>query len=102
LHGEPTAQNRRVLHKNAKIDLPRRAPLFERCSGPELSWITTIADELDLPPGRNLTQERKPGPGFRWRPAMLAKRDSGAERRREIFQSRCNRRHSAHSSEAVM
>jgi CRP/FNR family transcriptional regulator, cyclic AMP receptor protein len=53
-----------VLHRNAKIDLLRRIPLFERCSRRELTRLATTADEVDLPEGRALTREGEPGREF--------------------------------------
>jgi len=46
-----------MLRKNAKIELLKRVPLFERCSKRELAEIAGLADELDLPAGRDLTRE---------------------------------------------
>jgi len=46
-----------MLRKNAKIELLKRVPLFERCSKRELSEIAALADELDLPNARDLTRE---------------------------------------------
>jgi CRP-like cAMP-binding protein len=46
-----------MLRKNAKIELLKRVPLFERCSKRELGQIAALADELDLPSARNLTRE---------------------------------------------
>ena len=46
-----------MLRKNAKIELLKRVPLFERCSQRELAQIAALADELDLPAERNLTNE---------------------------------------------
>jgi CRP-like cAMP-binding protein len=46
-----------MLRKNAKIELLKRVPLFERCSKRELAEIASLADELDLPAARNLTKE---------------------------------------------
>ena len=48
-----------MLRKNAKIELLKRVPLFERCSQRELAQIAALADELDLPAARNLTQRRR-------------------------------------------
>jgi CRP/FNR family transcriptional regulator, cyclic AMP receptor protein len=53
-----------VLRKNAKIELLRNVPLFERCSRRELALIAALADELTLAAGRKLTQEGKPGREF--------------------------------------
>lgn len=46
-----------MLRKDAKIELLKRVPLFERCSKRELAQIASLADELDLPAARNLTKE---------------------------------------------
>jgi CRP/FNR family transcriptional regulator, cyclic AMP receptor protein len=46
-----------MLRKNAKIELLKRVPLFERCSQRELGQIAMLADELDLPESRNLTSQ---------------------------------------------
>jgi CRP-like cAMP-binding protein len=46
-----------MLRKNAKIELLKRVPLFERCSQRELGQIAMLADELDLPAARKLTSE---------------------------------------------
>ena len=48
---------RSMLRKDAKIELLKRVPLFERCSKRELAHIAALADELDLPGARNLTRE---------------------------------------------
>ena len=53
-----------VLRKNAKVELIRRVPLFERCSKRELNEIASLADELDLPAGRPLTKEGATGSEF--------------------------------------
>jgi len=50
-----------MLRKNAKIELLKRVPLFERCSQRELAQIALLADELDLPNARNLTSEGSSG-----------------------------------------
>jgi CRP/FNR family transcriptional regulator, cyclic AMP receptor protein len=46
-----------MLRKDAKIELLKRVPLFERCSKKELAQIAALADELDLPAARDLTRE---------------------------------------------
>ena len=46
-----------MLRKNAKIELLKRVPLFERCSQRELAQIAMLADELDLPSARELTHQ---------------------------------------------
>jgi CRP/FNR family transcriptional regulator, cyclic AMP receptor protein len=52
------------LRKDAKIEQMRRVPLFAGCSKRELAEIASIADELDLPEGRNLTREGELGHEF--------------------------------------
>ena len=46
-----------MLRKDAKIELLKRVPLFERCSKRELAQIAALTDELDLPSARDLTRE---------------------------------------------
>ena len=53
-----------MLRKNAKVELLKRVPLFERCSKRELEAIAALADELDLPAGRHLTREGAAGHEF--------------------------------------
>jgi CRP-like cAMP-binding protein len=53
-----------VLHRNAKIDLIRRAPLFSNCSRKELESVAHIADEIDLPKGKQLIREGERGREF--------------------------------------
>jgi CRP-like cAMP-binding protein len=50
-----------MLRKNAKFELLKRVPLFERCSKRELAEIAMLADELQLPEARNLTKEGASG-----------------------------------------
>jgi CRP/FNR family cyclic AMP-dependent transcriptional regulator len=53
-----------MLRKNAKIELLKRVPLFERCSRRELGEIAMLADELDLPSARELTRQGARGYEF--------------------------------------
>ena len=53
-----------ALGRDAKINLIKRVPLFEHCSRRELALIARIADELDLPAGKDLTREGEPGREF--------------------------------------
>ena len=53
-----------MLHRNAKIDLLKRAPLFARCTKKELEQIAQVADEIDLREGKELTTEGMPGREF--------------------------------------
>src|SRR5690348_12791149 len=55
---------RSMLRKNAKIELLKRVPLFERCSKRELAEIAAVADELDLPAARDLTSQGSGGYEF--------------------------------------
>jgi CRP/FNR family cyclic AMP-dependent transcriptional regulator len=52
------------LHKNAKVELIRKIPLFKHCTAKELAEIAAIADELDLKEGTALTHEGKAGREF--------------------------------------
>jgi CRP-like cAMP-binding protein len=53
-----------VLRKNTKINLIKSVPLFARCSQRELTEIASLADELDLEPGRTLTKQGTRGHEF--------------------------------------
>jgi CRP-like cAMP-binding protein len=53
-----------MLRKNAKIELLKRVPLFERCSKRELAQIAALSDELSLPDARSLTCEGAGGNEF--------------------------------------
>jgi CRP/FNR family cyclic AMP-dependent transcriptional regulator len=53
-----------MLRKNAKIELLKRVPLFERCSKAELAEIAMLADELDLPTARDITKQGASGKEF--------------------------------------
>jgi CRP/FNR family transcriptional regulator, cyclic AMP receptor protein len=52
------------LHKNAKIDLLKRVPLFSRCTKKELEAIAAESDELFLPEGSELTRQGGHGREF--------------------------------------
>jgi CRP-like cAMP-binding protein len=52
------------LHKNAKLDLLRRVPLFAGLGKRDLEQIGSIADELDLQAGRMLIKEGTRGREF--------------------------------------
>jgi CRP-like cAMP-binding protein len=66
-----------MLRKDAKLDLLRRVPLFERCTKGELQKIAGASDELDLPAGKALTSEGRTGYEF------LVLVDGAAEVRRK-------------------
>ena len=52
------------LGRNAKVELIRRVPLFARCSRSELAEVAQIADELDLPAGKEMAAEGDRGREF--------------------------------------
>ena len=47
--------------RNTKIELLKGVPLFAGCSKVELQKLATIADEIDLRDGTELTREGRPG-----------------------------------------
>jgi CRP/FNR family cyclic AMP-dependent transcriptional regulator len=49
------------LHRDAKVDLIRKIPLFAECTPQELALVASIADEIDFGEGRRLTKESTPG-----------------------------------------
>ena len=53
-----------ALHRNTKIDLLKKVPLFSGCSKSELQQLASIADEIDLREGSALTREGQPGREF--------------------------------------
>jgi CRP-like cAMP-binding protein len=53
-----------VLHRDGKIELIRRVPLFKECSKRELQEIAALADEVAIPEGRKLTSEGATGKEF--------------------------------------
>jgi len=53
-----------MLHRDRKIDLLRRVPLFSGCSKQELGKVAKVADEIDLREGKTLIQEGTPGREF--------------------------------------
>ena len=53
-----------MLRRNQKVELLRKVPLFELCSKRELSEIATLADEVDLPKGKELIREGARGREF--------------------------------------
>jgi CRP-like cAMP-binding protein len=52
------------LGHNSKIDLIKRVPLFSSASRSELEEIAKLADEIDLPEGRELIKEGDTGREF--------------------------------------
>jgi CRP-like cAMP-binding protein len=53
-----------VLRRNDKVELIKRVPLFSNCSRGELGEIAQIADEIDLPEGKELTKQGAAGREF--------------------------------------
>lgn len=53
-----------LLHKDAKIELLKRVPLFAGLSKDELAEVASLADELELPDARDLTHEGESGREF--------------------------------------
>jgi len=53
-----------VLHRNQKVELIKRVPLFANCSKHELEEIAHIADEIDLNEGKEMTREGSRGREF--------------------------------------
>jgi CRP/FNR family transcriptional regulator, cyclic AMP receptor protein len=53
-----------VLHRNEKVELIKRAPLFWNCSKRELQQLAQIADEIDLREGKEMTREGERGREF--------------------------------------
>jgi CRP/FNR family transcriptional regulator, cyclic AMP receptor protein len=52
------------LGKNKKVELIRQVPLFSRCSRKELEAIASIADQIDLPEGKEIIREGERGREF--------------------------------------
>jgi CRP/FNR family transcriptional regulator, cyclic AMP receptor protein len=48
----------------SKVDLIRNVPLFSRLSKRSLNEVASIADEIDLPKGKQLTREGERGREF--------------------------------------
>jgi CPA1 family monovalent cation:H+ antiporter len=53
-----------MLRKDAKVELLRHVPLFDRCSKRELQEIAGIADEIHVPAGKSLAVEGASGREF--------------------------------------
>jgi CRP/FNR family transcriptional regulator, cyclic AMP receptor protein len=50
--------------KDGKLELIRKVPLFSKLSGAGLREVASIADEIDLPRGKQLTREGDRGREF--------------------------------------
>ena len=53
-----------MLHRNDKVELIKKVPLFAGCSKGELEEIAHIADEIDLREGKEMTQQGSRGREF--------------------------------------
>ena len=53
-----------MLHKNSKIELLKRVPLFAGCSKKELEHVAMVADEIDFTSGKRLIKEGELGREF--------------------------------------
>jgi len=52
------------LHKDAKVDLIARVPLFSTCSKKELRLIANLADQVEWREGKTVIQEGRFGSEF--------------------------------------
>ena len=57
LHGVLRYDRPMRLHKDAKVELISRVPLFARCSKKELRVIANLADQIEWPEGKTLIKE---------------------------------------------
>ena len=46
-----------MLHRNQKVELIKRAPLFANLSKRDLSEVAQLADEIDLREGKEMTRQ---------------------------------------------
>jgi CRP/FNR family transcriptional regulator, cyclic AMP receptor protein len=53
-----------MLRQDAKMELLKRVPLFERCSKAELRRVARLVNEVKFPAGRDLTREGDRGKEF--------------------------------------
>ena len=53
-----------MLHRNEKVELIKRAPLFRNCTRRELQRIAQLADEIDLREGKEMTRQGERGREF--------------------------------------
>jgi CRP/FNR family cyclic AMP-dependent transcriptional regulator len=53
-----------ALRRNAKVELIKAVPLFSELGRRELNEVASIADEIDLREGKELTVEGRPGREF--------------------------------------
>ena len=53
-----------MLHRNEKVELIKKAPLFAHCSKRELQEVAQLADEIDLREGKEMTRQGSRGREF--------------------------------------
>jgi len=53
-----------ALRKDKKVEIIRQVPLFSECSKRELAEVAALADEIDIPEGRELIREGERGREF--------------------------------------
>ena len=53
-----------MLRKNQKVELIKRVPLFAHLSKRHLQEVASLADEIDLRDGKELTRQGAPGREF--------------------------------------
>jgi CRP/FNR family transcriptional regulator, cyclic AMP receptor protein len=52
------------LAKDKKVELIRHVPLFSHCSRKELAQVASLADEVDLPEGKEIIRQGERGREF--------------------------------------
>jgi CRP/FNR family cyclic AMP-dependent transcriptional regulator len=52
------------LGSDKKVELIRKVPLFSHLSRKQLAQVARVADEIDLPEGKEMTREGAPGREF--------------------------------------
>jgi CRP-like cAMP-binding protein len=52
------------LGKDKKVELIRHVPLFAHCSKKELAQVASLADEVDLPEGKEIIRQGERGREF--------------------------------------
>jgi CRP/FNR family cyclic AMP-dependent transcriptional regulator len=52
------------IGKDQKVELIKQAPLFARCSRKELAEVAQLADEIDLPAGKDFIRQGERGREF--------------------------------------
>jgi CRP-like cAMP-binding protein len=55
------ASGRRGRRKDRKVELLRDVPIFSACTGRELKRIASLVDEIEVPEGKVLMRQGRPG-----------------------------------------